>query len=301
MIRKSYVIVGSLLIAFLILIGVLIKVNSLKEIRKQDIDVSKYIEYIDSVSYSKAQVNWKYVLSIVAVKNDNKFKDVSESEIKDIANSFIVKEKDEYKVLPFEEVLKSMNFNDKQMKRAYNYLEDLKDYGLKPQRLNPEGKYMKFINSITDSAIANYKTYKILPSITIAQAILESNWGESRLSSEFNNLFGIKAHNSWEGESVSVETSEHYDTVIVDKFRAYDSKGDSIKDHAQFLSENPRYKDIFNKKTYIEQATALEKAGYSTVADEDGNLTYKKLLVELIRQYNLQLLDSFVQQKKMPN
>lgn len=298
--RKSYTIVG-LLVILLISIFAVIKVNSLKEINKQDIEVSNYIECVDSVSNSKAQVNWKYVASIIAVKNDNKLKDVSEKEIKDTANLFIVKEKDIYKVLPFDVALKSMDFNEKEIKRAYNYLDDLKNYGLKPERLNPDGKYMKFIDSITDSAVANYKTYDILPSITIAQAILESNWGESRLSSEFNNLFGIKAHNSWEGKSVSVETSEHYDTVIVDKFRAYKSKGDSIKDHAEFLSENPRYKNVFNKKTYIEQAKALEEAGYSTVSDENGNLTYKKLLMELIQQYNLQLLDSFVMQKKMPN
>lgn len=298
--RKSYTIVG-LLVILLISIFAVIKVNSLKEINKQDIEVSNYIECVDSVSNSKAQVNWKYVASIVAVKNDNKLKDVSEKEIKDTANLFIVKEKDIYKVLPFDVALESMDFNEKEIKRAYNYLDDLKNYGLKPERLNPDGKYMKFIDSITDSAVANYKTYNILPSITIAQAILESNWGESRLSSEFNNLFGIKAHNSWKGKSVSVETSEHYDTVIVDKFRSYKSKHDSIKDHAKFLSENPRYKNVFSKNTYIEQAQALEEAGYSTVSDENGNLTYKKLLIELIQQYNLQLLDSFVMQKKMPN
>lgn len=297
MTKKSIKILVSISIVLLVLISILVKVNTVKEIRKEDIDISKYIEYIDSVSKSKAQVNWKYVASIAAVLNNNKIKNITESEIKDIANSFIVREENNYKVLSFETVINSMDLNKKQINLAYDYLDDLKYYGLKPQRLNPDGKYIKFINSIKDSAINNYKEYKILPSITIAQAILESNWGESRLSKEFNNLFGIKAHSSWSGDSVSVETNENYNTVIVDEFRAYESKGDSLKDHAKFLSENPRYKSIFEKSTYVEQATALESAGYSTVADKDGNLTYKKLLVEIIQQYNLQLIDSLVQEK----
>ncbi|MGL5750457.1 MAG: glycoside hydrolase family 73 protein [Paraclostridium sp.] len=299
MTKKSSIIVVSLLITFLTSMYMFIKVNSLKEIKKYDIDVSKYIQYVDEVSKSKVQVNWKEVVSIIAVKNNNKIKGISEDEIQNIASLFIVKDDENYKILPFEEVLSSIPFNEKEVTRAYDYLNDLKYYGLKSERLSPEGKYIKFIDSIKDSAIKNYETYNILPSITIAQAILESNWGESRLSSEFNNLFGIKAHSSWGGESVSVETSEHYNTIIVDEFRAYKSKGDSIKDHAKFLSENPRYKGVFEKNTYIEQAAELQESGYSTVSDENGNLTYKKLLVQIIQQYNLQLIDSYVQQKKM--
>ncbi|RDC48549.1 hypothetical protein DVA85_28360, partial [Acinetobacter sp. RIT592] len=122
------------------------------------------------------------------------------------------------------------------------------------------------------------------------------NWGESELSSKYNNLFGIKANNSWKGKYVNIETSEYYDQVITDKFRVYKTKSESIQDHAKFLSENPRYKEVLTKATYIEQAEELQNAGYSTVSDESGNLTYKNLLIEIIQQYNLQLIDSYVQE-----
>lgn len=295
--KKNIIISVFILLVLITGISMLFKWNSLKEINKEEIDVSKYIECVDLESNSKAQVNWKYVVSIVGVLNNNNFENITDNEINEITNLFIVKEKNSYKVLSFEDVVNSLDLNKNQIKRVYNYIDDLENYGLKPERLDPSEKYVKFINSIKESSIKNYEDYSVLPSITIAQAILESNWGDSRLSKEFNNLFGIKANSTWKGDSVSVETSEYYDTVIVDEFRAYKSKGDSIKDHAQFLSENPRYKDVFIKQTYIEQAKALEDAGYSTVSDENGNLTYKNLLVEIIQQYNLQLLDSIVQEK----
>lgn len=269
----------------------------LKEINIEELDVQKYITYIDDVSLSKAQVNWKNVASIVAVLNENKIQDVSEKEIKEIAELFLKKTNKGYKILPIDKVINTLELEEKQIERVYNYLEDLEHHGLIVERLNPNEKYVQFINSIKDDSIKNYNEYKILPSITIAQAILESSWGESKLSSEYNNLFGIKAHTSWDGESVSIETKEHFDTMIVDDFRVYKSIGDSLEDHAKFLVENPRYKKVFKKKTYTEQAEALKDAGYSTAEDEEGNLIYHELLSNLIRQYNLQLIDSLVQEE----
>ena len=154
--------------------------------------------------------------------------------------------------------------------------------------------FKEVIEEIKDEAIKNYKEYKILPSITIAQAILESSWGESDLAQIYNNLFGIKADSSWKGEYVTLETFEFYDTKIEDKFRVYSNKNQSIKDHAKFLVDNQRYKKygVFEAKTYIEQAYALQNAGYSTAEDNSGQKRYAKDLIELIRQYNLQLIDS---------
>ncbi len=68
----------------------------------------------------------------------------------------------------------------------------------------------------------------------------------------------------------------------------------NIKDHAKFLVDNQRYKKygVFEAKTYIEQANALQNAGYSTAEDNSGQKRYAKDLIEIIRQYNLQLIDS---------
>ncbi|MGL5086632.1 MAG: glycoside hydrolase family 73 protein, partial [Clostridium sp.] len=143
----------------------------------------------------------------------------------------------------------------------------------------------------------NYNEYKILPSVTMAQAILESGWGESVLSSKYNNLFGIKADERWSGEKVNMETKENYDDVINGYFRAYKNYESSINDHGKFLSENSRYKDngIFDAKTYEGQTQALENAGYATVKNEEGEPIYADLLRAVIRNNNLMLYDTQVQ------
>ena len=288
---KTFIISAiTLFISLYLIIGY----HSLKHIDKNRIDVSKYITLVDEVSENKVQVNWKYVVSIIAVENKNKIKNISDDKIKNTANLFIEKSDNGYKLNSLDNVLNKLNFTDKEKERVNDYIDQLKYFGLTPYRLKEDSKYTKFIEEIKDEAIKNYKEYKILPSITIAQAILESSWGESDLAQIYNNLFGIKADSSWKGEYVTWETFEFYDTKIEDKFRVYSNKNQSIKDHAKFLVDNQRYKKygVFEAKTYIEQAYALQNAGYSTAEDNSGQKRYAKDLIELIRQYNLQLIDS---------
>lgn len=288
---KTFIISAiTLFISLYLIIGY----HSLKHIDKNRIDVSKYITLVDEVSENKVQVNWKYVVSIIAVENKNKIKNISDDKIKNTANLFIEKSDNGYKLNSLDNVLNKLNFTDKEKERVNDYIDQLKYFGLTPYRLKEDSNYTKFIEEIKDEAIKNYKEYKILPSITIAQAILESSWGESDLAQIYNNLFGIKADSSWKGEYVTLETFEFYDTKIEDKFRVYSNKNQSIKDHAKFLVDNQRYKKygVFEAKTYIEQANALQNAGYSTAEDNSGQKRYAKDLIELIRQYNLQLIDS---------
>ena len=288
---KTFIISAiTLFISLYLIIGY----HSLKHIDKNRIDVSKYITLVDEVSENKVQVNWKYVVSIISVENKNKIKNISDDKIKNTANLFIEKSDNGYKLNSLDNVLNKLNFTDKEKERVNDYIDQLKYFGLTPYRLKEDSKYTKFIEEIKDEAIKNYKEYKILPSITIAQAILESSWGESDLAQIYNNLFVIKADSSWKGEYVTLETFEFYDTKIEDKFRVYSNKNQSIKDHAKFLVDNQRYKKygVFEAKTYIEQAYALQNAGYSTAEDNSGQKRYAKDLIELIRQYNLQLIDS---------
>ena len=288
---KTFIISAiTLFISLYLIIGY----HSLKHIDKNRIDVSKYITLVDEVSENKVQVNWKYVVSIISVENKNKIQNRSDDKIKNTANLFIEKSDNGYKLNSLDNVLNKLNFTDKEKERVNDYIDQLKYFGLTPYRLKEDSKYTKFIEEIKDEAIKNYKEYKILPSITIAQAILESSWGESDLAQIYNNLFGIKADSSWKGEYVTLETFEFYDTKIEDKFRVYSNKNQSIKDHAKFLVDNQRYKKygVFEAKTYIEQAYALQNAGYSTAEDNSGQKRYAKDLIELIRQYNLQLIDS---------
>lgn len=150
-----------------------------------------------------------------------------------------------------------------------------------------------FINLILDGAIENYKEYKILPSITIGQAILESGWGKSELAVSHNNLFGIKADSRWDGAVAAINSKENYNDSYISNFRKYDSIEESIEDHGKFLFDSDRYRDngLFEGKTYIEQAQALEDAGYSTAKDESGVPIYADKLIAIIEKYHLMYYD----------
>ncbi|WP_053070852.1 glucosaminidase domain-containing protein [Clostridium novyi] len=148
-----------------------------------------------------------------------------------------------------------------------------------------------FINLIKDGAIASQKKHGVLASITISQAILESSWGRSQLSSKYKNLFGIKADAGWKGARINMRTGEYRNGSHVMEnwgFRVYNSYAESIEDHALFLVNNPRYRKngFFNAKNYTGQANALVRAGYATSPD------YAKQLIQLIGQYELYKYDN---------
>lgn len=147
-----------------------------------------------------------------------------------------------------------------------------------------------FINSVKDGAIASMKAHGVLASITIAQAILESSWGNSTLAKESKNLFGVKAIGGWRGPKKNYPTYEYYNgkkTLINDFFRVYNSFAESIEDHALFLVNNSRYKQhgFFSAKDYAGQANALQNAGYATAPN------YAQQLIALIKQYRLDKYD----------
>ena len=156
-----------------------------------------------------------------------------------------------------------------------------------------DSENMTFIENISEGAISNYNKYGILPSITMAQAILESGWGNSELAVIHNNLFGIKADLRWNGAVATIVTNENYNDSTVANFRKYDSINESIEDHGKFLYENSRYAEygLFDGKDYKAQAQALEDAGYSTVKNENGDSIYADKLISLIEKYSLMQYD----------
>ena len=73
----------------------------------------------------------------------------------------------------------------------------------------------------------------------IAQAILESGWGESKLAANYHNYFGLKCGTKWTGKSVNMNTQEEYEpgvlTMIADNFRVFDSMEDGVKGYFEFI------------------------------------------------------------------
>ena len=142
-----------------------------------------------------------------------------------------------------------------------------------------------FIGKLSPHAIQGWNDYKILPSLTIAQAILESGWGKSNKIP--NNLFGIKADNSWKGKKKLVPTFEYVNGIKIPTmawFRVYDNIYDSLKDRYTFL-QKPRYKDIVGEKDYRSACHAIHRAGYAT------DINYANLLIDIIVKNKLYEID----------
>lgn len=150
-------------------------------------------------------------------------------------------------------------------------------------------QYFSFSQSKTDTYIEKYsylaikemKEFQIPASITLAQGILESGNGESRLATEGNNHFGIKCH-GWEGQEIYADDDEENEC-----FRKYKKVEDSYRDHSLFLSKRGRYSFLFELDItdYKAWAKGLKKAGYAT------SPTYAEKLISLIERYNLQKFD----------
>lgn len=144
-----------------------------------------------------------------------------------------------------------------------------------------------FIQSVAPGAIAGWQKYHVLPSITTAQAVLESGWGRSTLTTRAHNLFGIKG--SYNGQSVTMPTREVYGgrSVMVNaQFRAYPNNAVSIEDHGRFLNVNSRYRNLLGDTNYRSVANKLRQDGYAT------SPSYASSLINLVQSYNLTQLDN---------
>lgn len=289
----------------ILIIGIVLMAISVVKFKKENINLSDeiityYIKTCDEGSADKLQVNWQEVAAIDAVINKGNFGESNETQILNIMNSFYNLDENgvAISVKKFGKVLDELKLSGAEKEKATVYKSGIKD-NLLDGSLLEDKKRMDFIEDVREGAYKNYETYGVLPSISLAQAILESGWGDSELASRYNNLFGIKADPSWSGNKVKMETKENYDDTIDGYFRVYKNKAESIRDHGEFLYENRRYKEngVFNTKTYIDQAKALEKAGYSTVKDKNGNGIYANLLISVIQNNNLMLLDTEAQRE----
>lgn len=144
-----------------------------------------------------------------------------------------------------------------------------------------------FIESVAPGAINGWNKYGVLPSVTVAQAIIESGWGRSGLATQAHNLFGIKG--SYNGNSVTMPTREVYggrSVYINDAFRAYANNSQSVEDHGSFLYVNSRYHNLLGDTNYASVARKLQADGYAT----DPN--YANALIRMVQTYGLNQLDS---------
>ena len=148
-----------------------------------------------------------------------------------------------------------------------------------------------FIQQLLPHAKTLQEGYGVLPSIIIGQAILESNWGASQLSSKYNNLFGIKSFGH--SDSVTLDTQEYVNgqwIVIQGDFRVYQSWEESMTAHTMLFVNGvdwspTKYEKVLSATNYREAALALQEAGYATDPD------YANKVIQVIETYELDQFD----------
>ncbi len=142
--------------------------------------------------------------------------------------------------------------------------------------------YRAYIGRYADEALNQKEHYNIPASITLAQGLLESNAGQSKLATEANNHFGIKCHSNWSGETFS-----SFDDGEMSCFRKYQNAEESFEDHSLFIVGGSRYSGLFKLKSndYIGWAMGLKEYGYAT------DPLYAQKLIRIIETYDLDQFD----------
>lgn len=140
----------------------------------------------------------------------------------------------------------------------------------------------QYIQKFAQYAVEEMEKYKIPASITLAQGLLETGGGQSRLAQEGKNHFGIKCKEDWTGK-----TMKHTDDAPNECFRVYDDPKQSYEDHSIFLATRKYYTKLFDldMKDYRAWAHGLKKAGYAT------NPRYASILIGKIEKYKLYEFD----------
>ncbi|WP_435946147.1 flagellar assembly peptidoglycan hydrolase FlgJ [Dryocola sp. BD586] len=171
-----------------------------------------------------------------------------------------------------------------------------------PQRLSPEdivrqekartageagisGKSGDFIARLLAPAMDASKKSGIPHQLIIAQAALESGWGNQEILTKEGktsyNLFGIKATGGWKGDTTEITTTEYINGVpqkVKEAFRVYGSYSEALSDYAALLANNPRYQNVTRAPSPEHAARALQSGGYAT------DPQYAKKLISIIQQ-----------------
>ena len=139
-----------------------------------------------------------------------------------------------------------------------------------------------FLAKIKPYVMKDMKETKILASLTAAQAFIESNKGNSGLTTKANNLFGMKG--KYNGQSVNMLTTEYYNGIkqrVYADFRKYPSWQESVNDHSGLFNRLARYKNLRGETDYIKACNNVKADGYAT------SPTYATTLIQNINKFKL--------------
>jgi hypothetical protein len=166
------------------------------------------------------------------------------------------------------------------------------DRSLSPRMLSPADQQQAFLETLAQAARTASMQTGVPASVTVAQAILESDWGRSLLAQDANNYFGIKSMGHLGSDGVVWMPTSEYDDQgheyqTISAFRAYRSLADSLIDHDRLLQTASRYDAAMRAANDPRQfARLMSQAGYST------DPAYSDKLVALMDSYDLYRLDA---------
>ena len=142
-----------------------------------------------------------------------------------------------------------------------------------------------YIDAYKDIAVIEMHRTGIPASITLAQALHESNKGTSDLALSANNHFGIKCKKYWKGSTFYHKDDDRNRAGILIEscFRSYETVIDSYVDHSNFLKLGSNYQGLFtlSRGDYVGWAYGLKRAGYAT------DPLYAEKLIKYIKEFNL--------------
>ncbi|MFJ1230842.1 flagellar assembly peptidoglycan hydrolase FlgJ [Yersinia proxima] len=146
-------------------------------------------------------------------------------------------------------------------------------------------KNTSFISRMLGPAIAAAQKSGIPHQLIIAQAALESGWGNKEIATTSgkpsHNLFGIKATPDWKGDTTEIMTTEYINGApqkVKAAFRVYPSYSEALSDYTSLLMNNPRYQNVAQSASPEHAARALQSGGYAT------DPSYAKKLISIIQQ-----------------
>jgi len=145
-----------------------------------------------------------------------------------------------------------------------------------------------FIENYTEIAVKEMHRTGVPASITLAQFILESDWGRGELFVNANAGFGVKCKNSWTGETYYLKDDDYKNEQLIEScFRKYPSVEATFKDHSNFLRNRSYYQSLFllERHDYKAWAHGLKECKYAT------DPKYPTKLIKLIETYHLNLYD----------
>lgn len=146
-----------------------------------------------------------------------------------------------------------------------------------------------FLAGLAPAALENAIDHRVPPSVTLAQAVLESGWGRSGLATRHNNLFGVKAGSS--SRAVSLNTIENIageGRVQKERFRTYGSWQESLDHHGTLFSDDARYAHARDDWVDWREFLGLVAPVYAT------DPAYERRIRMIVERYNLDRWDALV-------